>query len=381
MQSPILLSSPLYNGNEALYISKVLTTPYIAAGGDFLSEFEYALDGHVQPMKAVGLNSGTSAIHLGLMLLGVEAGDYVICQSFTFCASANPIVYLGAIPVFVDSEPTTWNMCPEALEEALSELDKKGKLPKAIVVVDLFGMPAMYDEILALGTKYQVPILEDAAESMGSSYKNRPCGTLGKVGVFSFNGNKIITTGGGGALIADDSNLLERARKLASQARENVHYFEHLEIGYNFRLGNVQAAVGLAQLEDISGKIAGRRKVYESYKTILGEFPGVTFLEEPDDVFANRWLTTIRIDAHKSGFDKEMLRLSLNDNNIESRFVWKPLHLQKSFSGCMYFGGEVAEIIFEQGLCLPSSPQLKMEDQQRVVSVILEQGINKKKYV
>ncbi|MCH7401748.1 DegT/DnrJ/EryC1/StrS family aminotransferase [Belliella kenyensis] len=370
MLNPILLSAPSFEGNEELYISKVLATPYIAAGGDFLNEFELALANHVHPKKVVGLNSGTSAIHLGLKLLGVQPGDHVICQSFTFCASANPIVYLGANPIFIDSEPQTWNMCPDALQSALIQLDKKGELPKAIIVVDLFGMPAKYDEILDIARNYGIPVLEDAAESMGSSYKNQPCGSFGDLGVFSFNGNKIITTGGGGALISNDMELLNRSRKLASQAREEVHYFEHTEIGYNYRLGNIQAAIGKAQIEGIKEKIAGRRHVFLRYQKALGGLSGISFLDEPEGAFSNRWLTTIRINPSLAGFDKDRLRLSLQENHIESRFVWKPLHLQKSFQGFKYFGGEIAANIFDQSLCLPSSPQLQDEEIERVVSVI-----------
>ncbi len=370
MQNPILLSSPKFESNEELYVQQVLQTRYIAAGGSFLEDFEKGFTSRLFPYQLVALNSGTSAIHIGLMLLNVKAGDEVICQSFTFCASANPIVYLGASPVFVDSEPETWNMCPQALEEAIKDRIQKGKKPKAIIVVDLFGMPAKYDEIYTISNSYGIPILEDSAESLGSSYKGQECGTLGKIGVYSFNGNKIITTGAGGALVSDSVELLERARYLASQAREKVHYFEHHTVGYNYKMGNVPAAIGRAQLETLDQKIAQRRAVYDRYRKLFENFEGISFLDEPDGFFSNRWLTTILIDPLITGFDKEKLRQALENEQIESRYLWKPLHLQVAFEKSSYYGGNVAVQVYGKGLCLPSSTHLKLEEQERIAQVI-----------
>ncbi|AFL84659.1 putative PLP-dependent enzyme possibly involved in cell wall biogenesis [Belliella baltica DSM 15883] len=373
MPNSILLSSPLFEGNEQKYVENVLKSPYIAAGGTFLDEFEKGFSVRLFPHNLVALNSGTSAIHIALMLLGVEAGDEVICQSFTFCASANPIVYLGALPVFVDSEEDTWNICPEALEIAIKDRLAKGKKPKAIIVVDLFGMPAKYDELFAISQHYGIPILEDAAESLGSLYKGQVCGSLGEIGIFSFNGNKIITTGTGGGLISDNPLILEKARFLASQAREKVHYFEHHTVGYNYRMGNVAAAIGKAQLETLDQKVEQRRAVYDRYKVLLSEFEGIFFLEEPEGFKSNRWLTTVLIDPQITGFDKEDLRSALEKENIESRYLWKPLHLQVAFKDSPYYGGNVALQIYGKGLCLPSSSHISEEEQKQVVLTIANQ--------
>lgn len=373
MHDSILLSSPRFEGNEEKYVNEVLQSPYVAAGGPFLENFEKGFAGRLFPFHVVGLNSGTSAIHIGLMLLDVHGGDEVICQSFTFCASANPITYLGATPIFVDSEPETWNMCPHALEEAIKDRVALGKKPKAIIVVDLFGMPAKYDELFSIAQHYGIPILEDAAESLGSKYKGQECGTLGQIGIYSFNGNKIITTGAGGALVSDNPLLLERARYLASQAREKVHYFEHHSIGYNYRMGNVPAAIGRAQLESLDQKILQRRAVFDKYQKLLKDFEGISFLEELEGFYSNRWLTTILIDPIVAGFDREQLRLALEKEQIESRYLWKPLHLQVAFKESKYYGGNVAVQLYGKGLCLPSSTHLTDEEQERVVRVIANQ--------
>ncbi|SIS97684.1 DegT/DnrJ/EryC1/StrS family aminotransferase [Belliella pelovolcani] len=373
MHDSILLSSPRFEGNEEKYVKEVLQSPYVAAGGPFLENFEKGFAGRLFPFHVIGLNTGTSAIHIGLMLLDVQRGDEVICQSFTFCASANPITYLGATPIFVDSEPETWNMCPHALEEAIKDRVALGKKPKAIIVVDLFGMPAKYDELFTIAQHYGIPILEDAAESLGSKYKGQECGTLGQIGIYSFNGNKIITTGAGGALVSDNPLLLERARYLASQAREKVHYFEHHSIGYNYRMGNVPAAIGRAQLESLDQKILQRRAVFDKYQKLLKDFEGISFLEEPEGFYSNRWLTTILIDPTVAGFDREQLRLALEKEQIESRYLWKPLHLQVAFKESKYYGGNVAVQLYGKGLCLPSSTHLTNEEQERVVGVIANQ--------
>ncbi|MFN3801577.1 DegT/DnrJ/EryC1/StrS family aminotransferase [Belliella pelovolcani] len=373
MHDSILLSSPRFEGNEEKYVKEVLQSPYVAAGGPFLENFEKGFAGRLFPFHVIGLNTGTSAIHIGLMLLDVQRGDEVICQSFTFCASANPITYLGATPIFVDSEPETWNMCPHALEEAIKDRVALGIKPKAIIVVDLFGMPAKYDELFTIAQHYGIPILEDAAESLGSKYKGQECGTLGQIGIYSFNGNKIITTGAGGALVSDNPLLLERARYLASQAREKVHYFEHHSIGYNYRMGNVPAAIGRAQLESLDQKILQRRAVFDKYQKLLKDFEGISFLEEPEGFYSNRWLTTILIDPTVAGFDREQLRLALEKEQIESRYLWKPLHLQVAFKESKYYGGNVAVQLYGKGLCLPSSTHLTNEEQERVVGVIANQ--------
>lgn len=372
MPNSIMLSSPLFEGNEQKYVERVLQSPYISAGGNFLNEFEMSFSTRFSPKNFVALNSGTSAIHLGLLLLGVAPGDEVICQSFTFCASANPIVYVGALPVFVDSEEETWNICPHLLEETIKDRIAKGKKPKAIVVVNLFGMPAKYDELQAISRYYGIPILEDAAESLGSLYKDQFCGSLGEIGVFSFNGNKIITTGTGGGLISNDPFVLDKAKYLASQAREKVHYFEHHTVGFNYRMGNVAAAIGMAQLETLDQKIQQKRSIFFNYQNMLAEFKGLSFLEEPEGFVSNRWLTTILIDPQISGFDREDLRLALEAENIESRFLWKPLHLQVAFKNSPYYGGNIALQIYEKGLCLPSSNHLSFEDQSFVVQIIAQ---------
>ncbi|MCH7415176.1 DegT/DnrJ/EryC1/StrS family aminotransferase [Belliella sp. R4-6] len=371
MSKPILLSSPNLEGNEKKYIEEVLQSPFLAAGGSFLEKFENGFSPIISPYNLIALNSGTSAIHMALVLLGVSAGDEVICQSFTFCASANPIIYLGAKPVFVDSEEDTWNICPIALEEAIKDRLKLGIKPKAIIVVDLFGMPAKYDDICAISEKYEIPIIEDAAESLGSSYRGKSCGTFGKLGIFSFNGNKIITTGGGGALISDDVKLLERGKYLATQAREKIHYFEHHAIGYNYRMGNVPAAMGLGQLELLDEKVSKRRSVFTNYVKLLHLCTGLSFLEEIEGAYSNRWLTTIQIDEEVSGFDREMLRTALESAQIESRYLWQPLHMQLAYKGIPYYGADNAENIFKKGLCLPSSAHLTLEDQTIVAKVIL----------
>ncbi|MFD2036883.1 aminotransferase class I/II-fold pyridoxal phosphate-dependent enzyme [Belliella marina] len=370
MQKSILLSAPLLSGNEKKYLDDVLQSPYIAAGGSYLERFENGFSPLLSPCKLIALNSGTSAIHLALILLGIKPGDEVICQSFTFCASANPIVYLGAKPIFVDSEEQTWNMCPSALEEAIKERIRLGTKPKAIIVIDLFGMPAKYDGICSIAQTYGIPLVEDAAESLGSKYKGQVCGTLGDLGIFSFNGNKIITTGGGGGLVCKDLALLEKGRYLAAQAREKVHYFEHHTYGYNYRMGTIPAAIGLGQLESLEDKVMRKRAVFGNYRRLLERFHGISLLDEPEGFYSNRWLTTVQIDPQVAGFDREDLRLAFEKENIESRYLWKPLHLQVAFRGLPYYGGNVAEGIYEKGLCLPSSAHLTIREQNRVVDVI-----------
>ncbi|MBN7813457.1 aminotransferase class I/II-fold pyridoxal phosphate-dependent enzyme [Algoriphagus sp. H41] len=369
MAYSIPLSFPVFDGNESHNIQQAISTGQLATNGEFIEKFERKLGWKIKSHQAVALNSGTSALHLALLLLGVEAGDEVICQSFTFCASANPIVYLGATPVFVDSEEDTWNMSPELLEDAVLSRISLGKKPKAIVVVHLFGMPAKMKEIMEISERYDIPVLEDAAEAVGSTYMGRSCGALGKVGVFSFNGNKIITSGGGGALISTDAGMVEKAKYLSTQAREDLPYYQHLEIGYNYRMNNMAAGIGLAQLEKLDDCVAKRRIINQRYKLLFEGFPGIEFQPEVEESFSNFWLTTILINSQKTGFSNDHLRVKLFRAGIETRFLWKPLHLQPVFRGAPFYGGQVAENLFLKGLCLPSSESLSFESQQMIVGI------------
>ncbi|MDN3204657.1 DegT/DnrJ/EryC1/StrS family aminotransferase [Algoriphagus sediminis] len=364
------LSFPVFEGNEQRYSSKAIQSGHLATHGEFIGMFESALSRRLGTHEAVALNSGTSALHLALVLLGVGPGDEVICQSFTFCASANPIVYLGATPVFVDSERDTWNMSPELLEDAILDRINEGKKPKAIIAVHLFGMPAKMNQIMEISQRYDIPVIEDAAEAIGSTLDGKQCGTFGTIGIFSFNGNKIMTTGGGGALISSDTRLLQKARYLSAQAREDLPYYQHLEIGYNYRMNNMAAAIGLAQLELLDQFIERRRDVNKRYRELLGNMPGIFFLDEKDGVFSNHWLTTITIDPDLSHTNNDKLRILLLKKDIESRFLWKPLHLQPVFRNMPFFGGDVAQSLFQTGLCLPSSVNLSLDNQREIVGLM-----------
>jgi dTDP-4-amino-4,6-dideoxygalactose transaminase len=322
------LSSPVFNGNEKIYSERAIGSGYIATFGGFITKFEQKLSKRLKTHEVVALNSGTSALHLALAILGVEAGDEVICQSFTFCASANPIIYLGATPIFVDSELDSWNLCPDLLEDAILGRIAKGKKPKAIVLVHLFGMPAKIEAILEISTKYGIPIIEDAAEAVGSTYNNVNCGTFGDIGIHSFNGNKIITTGGGGALISSNAAIIQRARYLSTQAREDLPYYQHLEIGFNYKMNNLAASIGLAQLEQLDEFVSRRRNINANYKKLLGSFEGITFQEDSVNSNSNFWLTALLIDDKITGFTNDRLRVVLRKRGIESRFLWKPLHMQ-----------------------------------------------------
>ncbi|WP_425639287.1 aminotransferase class I/II-fold pyridoxal phosphate-dependent enzyme [Algoriphagus yeomjeoni] len=366
----IPLSFPVLNGNENLYTQQALSSGHIATFGQFINRFESKLSKRLKTHESVVLNSGTSALHLGMVLLGIGPGDEVICQSFTFCASANPVVYLGASPIFVDSEKDTWNICPEILEDTILSRISKGKKPKAIVIVHLFGMPAKISQILEIAEKYDIPVLEDAAEAIGSKFQGKACGTFGQVGVYSFNGNKIMSAGGGGALISKDTNLIQRARLLSTQAREDLPFYHHLEIGYNYKMNNLSAAVGLAQLEQLDSFIKSRRLINQRYRKLLKNFPGIEFQTESDDSYSNYWLTAILVDKEKTGFSNEQLKDSLMKKGIESRFLWKPLHTQPVFNRTPYYGGSMSERFFENGLCLPSSVDLTLQHQELIVEVI-----------
>ena len=366
----IPLSFPVLKGNENLYTQQAISSGHIATFGQFINRFESKLSKRLKTHESVVLNSGTSALHLGMVLLGIGPGDEVICQSFTFCASANPVVYLGATPIFVDSEKETWNICPDILEDTILSRISKGKKPKAIVIVHLFGMPAKMNEILEISEKYNIPVLEDAAEAIGSKFQGKSCGAFGQLGVFSFNGNKIMSAGGGGALISNDTNLIQRAKLLSTQAREDLPFYHHLEIGYNYKMNNISAAVGLAQLEQLDSFIKSRRQVNQRYRNLLKNFPGIEFQTESDDSYSNYWLTAILVDKEKTGFSNEQLKNSLMKKGIESRYLWKPLHTQPVFNMTPYYGGSIAEKFFGNGLCLPSSVDLTIQNQEMIVDII-----------
>lgn len=368
----IWLSSPHMGGGEQKFVQEAFDTNWVAPLGPNVSGFEQDLEQFIgNGTHIAALGSGTAAIHLGLILLGVKAGDEVICQSFTFSASANPILYQGATPVFVDSEPDTWNISPEALEQAIQDRIAKGKKPKAIIGVHLYGMPFKVDAIKAVAQKYDIPLLEDAAESLGSTYKGKPCGTFGELAALSFNGNKIITTSGGGALVSPTKAQKDKAVFLATQARDNAPHYQHSEIGYNYRLSNICAGIGRGQMEVLQKHIGLRRKMHDFYAGYFANIEGVTVLTEPNsDFFSNHWLSAITIDSSKTnGKTREDLRLALDAQNIESRPLWKPMHLQPIFEQYPYYGTTVSEQLFNDGLCLPSGSNLTDIDCERIKAV------------
>lgn len=372
MNSKIWLSSPHIGVHERKYVAEAFDTNWVAPLGPNVNGFENDLSSFLNNgSKVAVLSSGTAAIHLALILLNVLPGDEVICQSMTFSASANPICYLGATPIFIDSEIETWNMDPLFLEEAIQERVSKGKKPKAIIPVHLYGMPARIFEIISIAEKYNIPVVEDAAESLGSTFNNIKCGTFGEFGILSFNGNKIITTSGGGALVSKNEDLVKRATFLATQARDPAPHYQHSQIGYNYRLSNICAGIGRGQMEVLPERIKQRRKNYSFYEKELKDLPGISFLREPKGFFSNRWLTTILIDPEKSGgITREHIRLRLEENNIESRPLWKPMHLQPIFKSYPYYGDRVAENLFINGLCLPSGSNLFSSELNRVSDCI-----------
>jgi dTDP-4-amino-4,6-dideoxygalactose transaminase len=369
----IWLSSPHMGGNELTYIHEAFNTNWIAPLGPNVNGLENDLQNYLGQNSYVGaLSSGTAAIHLGLILLGVKAADEVICQSMTFSASANPILYLGATPVFIDSEPDTWNLCPVALEEAIIDRISKGTKPKAIIAVHLYGVPYKIEEIRIIADKYQIPILEDSAEAIGSRYKGQQCGTFGDIGVLSFNGNKMITTSGGGAIITKTKALKDRALFFATQSRDDAPHYQHSEIGYNYRMSNICAGIGRGQMEILEDHVALRRKMHAFYVDLFKDISGVSvFKTEGEDYFPNYWLSSIVVEPQLThGIDRETVRLALEAQNIESRPLWKPMHLQPIFEKYPYYGNKVAENLFEKGLCLPSGSNLTVEDRTRIGSVI-----------
>jgi dTDP-4-amino-4,6-dideoxygalactose transaminase len=367
----IYLSSPHMGGSELRYVNDAFDTNWIAPLGPNVEGFERSLEDYLGNGNYVAaLSSGTAALHLALILLGVDKGDEVICQSLTFSASANPIVYLGATPVFVDSETDTWNMDPEYLEEAIIARIGKGKKPKAIIAVHLYGMPFMVEEIISIAKKYDIPLVEDSAEALGSKYKNKPCGTFGDISILSFNGNKIITTSGGGALVSKNEAIKFEAVFLATQARDEAPHYEHSKIGYNYRLSNICAGIGIGQMEVLDKHVDLRRKNNRFYSKLFSEDKGVVvFTELGPDYYSNHWLSCITIDEN-IGFSPKALRLAMAGDNIECRPLWKPMHLQPVFATALYYGADVSEKLFKNGLCLPSGSNLSIEDKQRISDVI-----------
>jgi dTDP-4-amino-4,6-dideoxygalactose transaminase len=353
---------------EQEFVREAFDTNWIAPLGPHVDGFEQDLAQFVGVGHAAALSSGTAAIHLALVMLGVGPGDYVLCQSFTFSGSANPIAYQGATPVFIDSEKQSWNMCPAALEQALEELKQQGKSVKAIIPVHLYGMPAQMHEIMALAQQYGVPVVEDAAEALGSTYEGKACGSFGEIAILSFNGNKIITTSGGGALVSNNEEWVRKARFLSTQARDQAPHYQHSQICYNYRMSNVCAGIGRGQMLVLPERVQQRRANHSYYENALADLPGVTFLPEPAGSFSNRWLTCIQVDPTLSGgVTREHIRLRLEQDNIESRPLWKPMHLQPIFESAPFYGDGTSEHHFEQGLCLPSGSNLSTADLERVV--------------
>ncbi len=404
MGKKIYLCSPHMGGGEMKYVKEAFDTNWVAPLGPNVDGFERELCSATGAKHVAALSSGTAAIHLSLIMLGVGPGDYVIGSSFTFSATVNPIAYLGATPVLVDSEPGTWNMDPELLEQAIigiksgvlrscghavvpsggpaalqsgghavkqAEEVREGRLPKAIIVAHLYGMPARMKEIIAVADRYGIPVVEDAAEALGSEYMGKRVGCNSKFGILSFNGNKIITTSGGGALISDDAALIERARFLATQARDPAPHYQHSVIGYNYRMSNVVAGVGRGQLEVLDLRVRQHREFNQWYRELLKDIPGVTFQSEPSpDFFSNFWLTCIVIDPAVAGTDREKLRLAFEEANIESRPLWKPMHLQPVFAGCPAYVNGTSEKLFENGLCLPSGSNIDEDGRRRIAEVL-----------
>ncbi len=379
MKTKIWLSSPHMGGNEQKYVNEAFESNWIAPLGPNVTGFEQDLETYLGNNVFVGaLSSGTAALHLALILLKVKVGDEVICQSMTFSASANPIVYQGAIPIFVDSERDTWNICPNALETAIKERISKGRKPKAIIAVHLYGMPFKVDEIRTIANKYEIPIIEDSAEALGSAFKGQKCGTFGDISILSFNGNKIITTSGGGAIVTKNELLKNEAVFLATQARDNAPHYQHSKIGYNYRLSNICAGIGRGQMEILDSHIEKRREMHQFYKNVFVDQEGITIFSEPnEDYYSNHWLSAIIINSEKNnGKSREDLRLLLENENIESRPLWKPMHLQPVFKNAPYYGGSVSEELFNNGLCLPSGSNLNSDDITRIKSVLFDKFLN-----
>ena len=372
MQEKIWLSSPHMGGTERKYVTEAFDTNWVAPLGPNVNAFESAISTYLkQDVHVATLSSGTAGLHLGLILLGVTNGDEVLCQSMTFSASANPIVYQGATPIFIDSEPDTWNMCPTYLEKAINDRIKKGKKPKAIIAVHLYGMPYDVDAITAISKKYDIPVLEDSAEAFGSSYKGQKCGTFGDISILSFNGNKIITTSGGGALVTKNVSVRDKAIFLATQARDTAPHYEHSHIGYNYRMSNICAGIGRGQMQVLDAHVTLRREMHDFYVQLFEDTPGITvFAENTPERYSNHWLSCIVVDPVLAGFTSTDLRLELEKSNIESRPLWKPMHLQPIFKTAPYYGSAISEHLFKNGLCLPSGSNLTLDDKNRIKKAI-----------
>jgi dTDP-4-amino-4,6-dideoxygalactose transaminase len=370
MLPQIFLSSPHMGDHELAFVQEAFSTNWIAPVGPHVDAFEQEFCESVDCDHAAAVSSGTAALHLALQLAHVESGDEVFCSTLTFAATANPIAYLGAKPVFIDSDRTSWNMDPALLAEALDQRAKQGKLPKAVVLVHLYGQSADIAPILEACNRYEVPLIEDAAEALGATYKDRTPGTFGLMGIYSFNGNKIITTSGGGMLISEDSSLISKAKFLATQSRDPAPHYQHSEIGYNYRLSNVLAGIGRGQLRVLADRVNARRHNFERYQEALSDLPGINFMPEASYGRSTRWLSCLTIQPEQFGYDREQVRLALDTQQIESRPVWKPLHMQPVFAGCEAIGGQVSESLFERGLCLPSGSNLAEADLDRVIDAI-----------
>ncbi|MDY0404715.1 aminotransferase class I/II-fold pyridoxal phosphate-dependent enzyme [Virgibacillus sp. 179-BFC.A HS] len=369
----IFLSSPHMSGKEQKYIQEAFDTNWIAPLGTNVQCMEKELAAYNDVEDAAVLSSGTAAIHLALRLLGVGPGDIVFCSSLTFVASVNPVLYQGATPVLIDSEPETWNMSVAALKAAFRDAEMKGQLPKAVIIVNLYGQPAKMDELLEVCNAYNVPVIEDAAESLGSEYKGRKSGSFGNFGVFSFNGNKIITTSGGGALVSNDKPALKKARFLATQARDQAPHYQHSELGYNYRMSNIVAGIGRGQLEVLDERVRARREIFHRYYEAFGNIQGIQFQTELAESKSNRWLTALTIDPIQTGVTRDDVIEKLADANIEARPVWKPMHLQPLFENAAYFPHDdysVSDNLFANGICLPSGSNMNRADQNRVISII-----------
>lgn len=372
IDAPVLLSSPHMGETEQGFVEEAFRSNWIAPLGPLVDQFERRLASLAEMGHAAAVSSGTAAIHLALRLLDIGPGDTVFCSTLTFAASANPVVYLGARPVFIDSDARSWNMCPNALASAFASAERAGTLPKAVIVVNLYGQSADYDAILAICDPYGVPVVEDAAESLGARYKDRPSGSCGKLSIFSFNGNKIITTSGGGMLLGNDKQLIDRARFLATQARDPAPHYEHSEIGYNYRLSNILAGVGLGQLDVLADRVEARRAIFYYYREHLADISAIEWMPEPEWSYSNRWLSTCTL-RRDCPVDRERLRLHLADELIEARPVWKPMHRQPVFADCEYHTADNASIsddLFERGLCLPSGSNLTKEQLDRIIDAI-----------